>query len=236
MFNKSKKGTEEPTKSSNSKTPTSTNPYLNGRREWMERYGSYIKERNRWRIVSMITSCIALVSVLGIIYIGSQSKFIPYIVQVDKLGASVATQRADIAQKPDSRIVKAQIASFIESSRSVYTDFEAQKGLVNNVYGMLKNNSPAANKMTTFYKANIPFKRAESETVSVQIHDVLPISENSWRVQWLETKHNREGLPLGSTEMSAIITVMIAPPTDELNILKNPMGVYVQDFNWTAKI
>lgn len=52
----------------------------------MERYGSYIKERNRWRVIAVINSCIALISVLGVIYIGSQSKFIPYVVQVDRLG------------------------------------------------------------------------------------------------------------------------------------------------------
>ncbi len=233
MFLKSKKGTEEPKNTSNSST--NSNPYLNGRREWMERYGSYIKERNRWRLISLITSCIALVAVFGVIYIGSQSKYVPYVVQVDRLGSTVGTQRADIAMKPDSRIIKAQIASFIEGSRSVYTDFEAQKGLVNNVYSMLKTGSPAHNKMTAFYKANIPFKRAESETVSIQIHNVLPISENSWRVEWLEQKHNREGLALSSVEMSAITTIQITPPTDEANILRNPMGVFVQDFNWSTK-
>lgn len=233
MFIKSKKGTEEPKKTSNS--TQANNPYLNGRREWMERYGSYIKERNRWRVIAVINSCIALISVLGVIYIGSQSKFIPYVVQVDRLGANVAVQRADIAMKPDSRIVKAQIASFIQGSRSVYTDFEAQKGMVNTVYAMLKNGSPAHAKMTAFYKANVPFKRAESETVNVQIHNVLPISENSWRVEWLEQKHSRDGVPLSSVEMSAIITVQLTPPNDEANILRNPMGVFVQDFNWSTK-
>lgn len=233
MFIKSKKGTEEPKKTSHS--AQASNPYVNGRKEWMERYGSYIKERNRWRVIAVINSCIALISVLGVIYIGSQSKFIPYVVQVDRLGANVAVQRADIAMKPDSRIVKAQIASFIQGSRSVYTDFEAQKGMVNTVYAMLKNGSPAHTKMTVFYKANVPFKRAESETVNVQIHNVLPISENSWRVEWLEQKHSRDGVPLSSVEMSAIITVQLAPPNDEANILRNPMGVFVQDFNWSTK-
>lgn len=76
---------------------------------------------------------------------------------------------------------------------------------------------------------------AESETVNVQIHNVLPISENSWRVEWLEQKHSRDGVPLSSVEMSAIITVQLAPPNDEANILRNPMGVFVQDFNWSTK-
>ncbi|MDP1372068.1 VirB8/TrbF family protein [Acinetobacter lwoffii] len=107
MFLKSKKGTEEPKNTSNSSI--NSNPYVNGRREWMERYGSYIKERNRWRLISLITSCIALVAVFGVIYIGSQSKYVPYVVQVDRLGSTVGTQRADIAMKPDSRIIKAQI-------------------------------------------------------------------------------------------------------------------------------
>lgn len=39
----------------------STNPYLNARREWNERYSSFITTANNWRLIALISSSAALV-------------------------------------------------------------------------------------------------------------------------------------------------------------------------------
>ncbi|EAI4428198.1 conjugal transfer protein TrbF [Campylobacter jejuni] len=65
---------------------TSSNPYLNAKTEWLERYGDYITRAKNWQIVAMISLAMCFVCVLFIGYIGSQNKLIPYIVEVDKLG------------------------------------------------------------------------------------------------------------------------------------------------------
>jgi type IV secretion system protein VirB5 len=67
---------------------------------------------------------IVLAAVGGIIAIGSQSKFIPYVVRVDSLGDAIATQRADVASPVDARVVQAQVGSFIQSARMVTADVE----------------------------------------------------------------------------------------------------------------
>ena len=224
------------TKVSNPAVENTTNPYINGRREWNERYGSYIQRANTWRMAAFICMGIALIAVIGMAYIGAQNKLVPYMVEVDKLGQAVAVRRADVASAPDSRIVKAQIASFIESCRSVYTDFAAQKSLIDTCYSMVKRGSPAYNKLNNFYAGNTPFKRAESETVGIELHSVIPMSDKTWRSEWKETKYDRAGVIISQFEMSAITTVSINPPLDEANILVNPMGVFVDDFNWSSKL
>ncbi|MBE7358890.1 conjugal transfer protein TrbF, partial [Campylobacter sp. RM11302] len=62
------------------------NPYLNAKREWLERYGDYISHARNWQIVAILSIIVTIISVSYIGYIGSQNKLIPYIVEVDKLG------------------------------------------------------------------------------------------------------------------------------------------------------
>jgi hypothetical protein len=65
-------------------------------------------------VIGILSLLIALAGVGGVIHIGSQSKFIPYVVEVDKLGQTVAAgpvQRA--AGKADPRVIHAAVASSI---------------------------------------------------------------------------------------------------------------------------
>lgn len=214
----------------------SKNPYLDARREWNERYGSYIKQAKNWRAIAFMSSFIALIAVSGVVYIGSESKLVPYVVEVDKLGQQVPVQRADRASSVSDAIIIHQLASWIESSRTVFTDADAQNKMIGITYSMLRNKSPAYNKANAYFQQNNPFARAADETVSVDIKSVLPMSKNTWRVEWVEKKHDREGMLVGSTNMQAILTVGITPPQDESAILINPMGVYIDDFSWSAKL
>jgi hypothetical protein len=48
------------------------------------------RQRQTWQVIGILSLLIALAGVGGVIHIGSQSKFIPYVVEVDKLGQTVA--------------------------------------------------------------------------------------------------------------------------------------------------
>ncbi len=66
------------------------NPYLAARRSWNDHVGAVMTSRQTWQVMGILCLMIALASVGGIIHIGSQSKFIPYIIEVDKLGQALA--------------------------------------------------------------------------------------------------------------------------------------------------
>ena len=50
----------------NAKTKTPTNPYLDGRREWSERYGSYIQQAATWRLVACSSMAVTALAVGGL--------------------------------------------------------------------------------------------------------------------------------------------------------------------------
>ncbi|WP_242349362.1 VirB8/TrbF family protein [Mucispirillum schaedleri] len=79
--------------------------------------------------------------IAGIIHIGSQSKFVPYIVEVNKLGETVVVGEIRAGTIKDQRLIKAKVASFIKTLRTVSVD-------------------PAINKANVFYKdkATNPFE------------------------------------------------------------------------------
>ena len=60
------------------------NPYLNARRSWNDMMKSVIALGQGGILFGITGALIALAAVGGIIHIGSQSKFVPYIVEVDK--------------------------------------------------------------------------------------------------------------------------------------------------------
>src|SRR5689334_17908495 len=60
--------------------PTDENPYLAARRTWNEHVGGIVSSLQTWQTIGILALLVALAAVGGMIRIGSQSKFVPYIV------------------------------------------------------------------------------------------------------------------------------------------------------------
>ena len=212
------------------------NVYLESRREWNERYGEYIAREHAWKQGFFVMGLISIVCAGGMAYLSSQSKLVPYVVEIDKLGSAVGVQRADVAGRPDTRVIRAQLARWIESVRSVYQDAGAERVNVEYAYAMLRRTDPAFVKSNEYFAQHDPFERAKSEGVEVQIGSVMPISDSTWGVQWKETTHSAKGELIGSTEYGANLTIAIEPPTREATLLRNPMGIYVKNYDWSERL
>jgi type IV secretion system protein TrbF len=90
--------------------------------------------------------------------------------------------------------------------------------------------------MNAHMRARDPFERAKTETVTVEVHSVLPVSPQTWRVEWREETRKRDGTEPVSTEMQATITLAFAAPADEATLRLNPSGLYVNAFNWAERL
>lgn len=219
------------------------NPFLSTRRTWNDHVGDQIASRKAWQMLGIGCLLIALAAVFGMIYIGSQSKFIPYVVEVDKLGQTIAVSQLDRAKGVDQRIIHAAMANFIQSARMVTPDVALQRKAIFGVYAMLSADDPAIAKMNEFLNgrpdAN-PFTRAEKETVSTEVVSVLAQTPDTWQVDWTETVRDRQGfVKIPPYRMRALITMYIAesgPDVSEDQIRNNPLGIYVSDFAWSKQI
>ena len=126
------------------------NPFFNARRFLNDREKMFLSSRFGWMVMGILSLIIAMGAVAGSLYIAQQSKFVPYVVQVDKLGQAVAVSRADRAGKVDSRVVHATLASWITDARMVTPDVALQSEAIFRVYAHLNTNDAATMKMNSW--------------------------------------------------------------------------------------
>lgn len=217
------------------------NPYLNAKRTWNHHSQSLMSALRLWQTVGLMGLLIGVGSVGGMVYIGSQSKFIPLVFQQDKLGNMVSVLHADKMPEAKSEDYRHAASDFIEQLRMVTVDASLQRKAIFQVYAYLLSDDPAAKKTNEFLNASEsvnPFNRAQHEMVSVEIESVLQLSGDSWQVEWLETTRTRDGsLKNAPVHMRAIVNVYqgdLASKSDA-ELLRNPHGIFVRDFNWSKQ-
>jgi|GEM_PF-102365 len=223
-----------------SKADVLANPYLNARRTWNEHVGSLVTTKQNWQFIALLCLLIALAAIGGVIHIGSQSKFIPYVVEVDKLGQTLSVGALNASNKADPRIIHATLARFINNARFITSDTLLQRKAIYELYAHLNPADPATTKMDEWLNSKAetnPFKRAESENVSIQIRTIIPETEHTWQVEWLETTRNTSGNLQGlPATFRAMLTIYIAKQDASISdeqLRDNPLGIYIKDFNWS---
>lgn len=210
-----------------------SSPYLLARREWNERYGSYIAQAKVWRGIALTSLVIAAVAVGGVVYFASQNKLIPYIVEVGGDGQPLKAYYAEEAQTLDQRIVRAQLAQFVQDMRSVSTDVAVQRRAVERAYAHLSADMPAYTAVNEWFRQNVPFKRATDETVVVEVRQVLPLSDKTWRIEWVERPRSRNGESMPATRWTGTATIVNSGELNPQTLLYNPTGLYIKDFDWS---
>jgi type IV secretion system protein VirB5 len=216
-----------------SSNPGLNDPYLDARREWNERYGSYISRAKNWRLMAFGVLGVCLVQTVGLVTMATQNKLVPYVVQVDKLGSVVPVARADQMNKTDERVVKALLARFISDARGVVSDGIAQRQMIDRTYAMLSNGTRALSIVNEFYKGDPPFARAATSGVTTEVSSVIPVTEKTWQVEWEETTRSTSGAITNKLRWKANLTLAFNPPTNERQIRVNPIGVFITDLSWS---
>lgn len=219
------------------------NPYLNARRAWNEHVRGVAASRQTWQALAIVSLLIALAAVGGMIHLGGKSRFVPYVVEIDKLGQAVAVGPAQPAAAADQRVVHALVASFISDARLVTPDIALQRKAVFRLYAMLSANDPATTKANEWLNGtpdSNPFKRAAKEIVSTDIVSVLPQTPDTWQVDWMETVRDRQGAiktpPVRMRALVTVYTIPATPDTTEEQVRNNPLGIYVRDFSWSRQL
>lgn len=212
------------------------NPYLAARQEWNERYGSYVMAARAWRIVGITGMLMAVIGFSYALYQSMQVKLVPYIVEVDRLGTAASAGFPQQIEYADARVVRATLGSFVSNFRSVTPDAVVQKQYIDRTYALLRTSDPATEKINAWFRGNSPFDRALTMTVAIEVTNIVPLSNQTYQVDWTEFQRDRQGKELGTRRYRGIATVTLTPPQDEAVIRFNPIGLYLRDFEWTAQL
>ena len=168
------------------------------------------------QLITVISLLICIISIAGVIHIGSQSKFVPYIVEVNKLGETVVVGEIRAGTIKDQRIIRAKVASFIKTLRTVSVD-------------------SAINKANVFYKdkATNPFELGKKINREVEIVYLLEMTSNTYQLDWKEKTFDKSGVLLYIKGYRALVTVYLIPTAVESieDLTKNPLGIYIKYYS-----
>jgi type IV secretion system protein VirB5 len=216
------------------------NPYVEARQEWDERYADLVLAKRNWQIVAGGLLAATLILASGIVWQVARSRYIPYIVEVDRLGyALTVPQPLTASTVPDveTRIERYEIATFIHNARSVSSDPQVEQQL----NSLLTHARGAADHfLDAYYHADgfthNPFKLAQKQTVTVQIDSILQISQQSYQVRWTEASRDLSGTNLGAqSHWEAQLQTQLIPPNSADTIVSNPLGFFVTQISWTQQ-
>ena len=211
------------------------NENLNAKNVWNSRISEFFWKYGAWQLLTIISMLIALIAVSGMIYIGSQSKFIPYIVEVNKLGETIVVGKTQTGTIKDPRIIRAKVASFIDTLRLVSIDPALQRNYIYKTYDSLRRGDPAFEKANIFYQDNKtnPFILGENISRNIEITSLNRQTDETYQVDWLEKTYDKKGILLHVKEFRALVTVFLSPIDVESvdKLIENPLGIFIKDYN-----
>lgn len=214
--------------------PAPENPFLRARDEWDFRLSRQAAQVRNWQFTALVLLLLVFFLAAGAFYLATQSRVVPYVVAVDRLGQPVAFGPLEPLKSLDERLYRYLLALWVFNTRSVTTDPEAQKALLFQAYAYTE--AGATGFLNDHFRTSSPFERAKSETVSVQVHTILRLGAHSWQIQWTETR--RHPLLGSATEehWQAVVETRLEPPARTDQLLANPVGLWITGVNWTRTV
>ena len=214
-------------------TPQPVTPYQRAEQIWDERIGSARVHARNWRLMAF--GCLTLSAGLAasVVWQSTQSRVVPYVVQVDRLGEAQAVAPAIADYKPSDGEIAWFLAKFIADVRSLSSDPVIARKNWLEAYDYATNHGAAV--LNQFAQEHDPFKGIGERTVSVQVTSIVRMSDSSFQVKWIEQHFDHDALA-ATEHWTGILTVITKPPTTVEVLRKNPLGLYVNAIDWSREL
>lgn len=178
---------------------------------------------------------LAAASTTGLIVLAMQSRIVPYVVEVDGRQHVLQVYRANELRGGTPALVRALLARWVQDLRGVSSDVNVQVRAVERVYAYLASGDPAETAVSEWYAGNPPFDRAAEATIVVEVSQVLQVSRDTWRLEWVERARSRAGQAEPRVWWTGTATIGRGAVSEELLIL-NPVGLFVREFDWSRDL
>lgn len=215
------------------RTPEPETPYQRAGQLWDERIGSARVQARNWRLMAF--GCLMLAGGLGggVLWQSVQSRVVPYVVEVDRLGEARAVTEAEAAFRPTDPQIAWHLARFIRNVRGMSLDPVVMRQDWLEAYAFATQRG--SRFLDEYARSADPFARIGERSVTVQVTSVVRASDRSFQVKWTEAAFER-GSAAGRSNWTAILTVVTRPPANAEVLRRNPLGVYVDAIDWSREL
>lgn len=215
------------------KTPLPVTPYQAAGQLWDKRLGEPIVQAKNWRLMALGTLAVLAIETSGNVWLLQQSRVVPYVVQVDRLGATQAITPAEVHYQPSDAQTAYFLARFISDVRGLSADPVVVRNNWLEAYDFATDHG--AIFLNAFAQQNDPFKQVGERTTSVQVASVVRVSDASFQVKWVEQTYTHDN-PEKTEHWTAILSVVTKDPPNADVLRKNPLGLYVNGINWSREL
>lgn len=200
-----------------------------------DRHVAELENRIRFlRALVFLLAAVGGISVHGTVTLARQSRIVPYLVEVDRLGVPMAYGRVEDMPAPDERALRGEIARFVGAIRTVHTDPVAQNAMIDRGYAYTRG--AARTYVDAHFSAakNNPHVLGREIIRLVEVRSVRRVagSRDTWEVQWEEYEVAVRGGGAVVRPWRGTLRTAVVPPEDEAQLLANPLGVYMTDLSW----
>ena len=215
------------------RTPEPETPYQKAGQVWDERIGSARVQARNWRLMAFGGLLLSTGLSGGLLWQSMQSRVVPYVVEVDRLGEARGVAPVGADYRPTDPQVAWHLGRFITNVRSISLDPVLMRENWLSAYDFVTDRG--ALFLGEYARSANPFGQVGTRTVSVQVTSVVRASDRSFQVKWTETAYERGSLA-GTSRWTAILSVVVRPPRSADTLRKNPLGLYVEAIDWSREL
>lgn len=215
------------------RTPQPETPFQRAGQLWDLRIGSARVQARNWR--AMAFGCLVLSAGMatGVLWLSMQSRVVPYVVAVDRLGEPRAISEAEAGYQPTDPQIAWALSNFIMKVRGVSLDPVVMRDGWLQAYQFTTDRG--ARFLSEYARASGALSRIGERTVSIQVTSVVRASDKSFQVKWREEAYERGSFD-GASQWTAILTVTKKAPKDAETLRHNPLGIYVDAIDWSQEL
>lgn len=214
-------------------TPEPVTPYQKAAQVWDDRIGSARVQARNWRLMALGGLALSTGLSAGLVWQSMQSRVVPFVVQVDRLGEPRALQPADKDYRPTDPQIAWHLGRFITDVRTISLDPVLMRQNWLEAYDFVTPRG--ARFLGDYARSADPFGEIGTRTISVQVTSVVRASDRSFQVKWIESVFERGNLATTS-HWTAMISVEVRPPSSAETLRKNPLGLYVDGIDWSQEL
>jgi len=215
------------------RTPVPETPFQRAGQLWDDRIGSARVQARNWRLVAFGMLGVSAAMAGGLVWQSQQSRIVPYVVEVDRLGEPRAVSPADATFRPSDPQLAWTLARFIEDIRTVSLDPVLMRRQWLRAYDFVTDRG--AQFLGDYARRADPFAHVGDHTASIEVTSVTRASDHSFEIKWTETSYER-GTRSGIAHWTAFVTFQLKPPASADTLKRNPLGLYVDGVDWSREI
>lgn len=191
--------------------------------------GKEQREKIIWMIIAIFGLIYALCSFLLYKHAIDLPKAIPMVIEVSSWGEArnlgdVSNYSYDSISVSD-KARKWQVNRFITNLRSISSDVEIVKSNISDIYTMIT--TACEQKVREQFTSPDIYTLVGKKKVVVTIETIIQVSENSYQIDWFESCTGKE---VSNKRYRGVVTIALLTPSAKQSE-KNPLGIYVTDYN-----